>query len=393
MSLIVDLLETANAQLLNNMRKAKNIIQKYTSNSVPFNDFLLRVAAFSNGISVPSHSKPDEINIIPVLDELVSVGLVQKRPSGAYKRGEALSKLIATYINTKTNDAVSGNLSKDGRLTPTQMVGLSHMAGEDQSIVDKLKNAPKTYKQGGKYSGIASEILKKYFMENDENYKNISSQTKDMIKKLSSLPNPSFSFKILKFILNVQKQKKSYTTFVQLVTQFFKNEEYISALHDLFEIGILNATTNTINNSSIQEIRNVISYMQSPIDDPDLTNLDRVRAFLPRFLKEATDTSATTNRNINAILLNPRFKPILNFINTKLSEDEFQQIISLDMSSLDQNDKIIKYLAKAFNSTSIVDLKQKIEQKYKNRQDFKSDENISAKNIGRFEEFEKIFQI
>lgn len=378
---------------LKQMQRAKAIIQKYATDRVPFDDILLRVAAFSNGMSIPNPNKPEDINIIPVLDDLARVGLVTKRPNGSYKRGDAVSRLIASVAGRKVDSALGGDLSRQGKLSFSQTAQMGHLGGSGEAG-DKLERAPRNYKQGGRYSGATKEYIIKVTKERDPAWKALSDATKDMITRLQGLENPSYSFKVLKALLHLRAKKKGYIPFIEYVKENFKDQRYVDALYDLQTAGILDARTNTINNDAVKQVRNAIDFFEEePVEG--ISPLEKVSAFLPNFMKAATGSSATTFRAINNIVTNKRFAPVINLINTKLTDDRLADIMATDDAELRRNQTlfIIKFLAKNLKANSVEELKSAIEEKKANRQDFKSDANKEAKSIGRMEEFLRIFDI
>lgn len=378
---------------LKQMQRAKAIIQRYATDRVPFDDFLLRVAAFSNGISIPDPKKPEDINIIPVLDDLAKAGLVAKRANGSYKRGDAVGRLIASVAGKKVDRALDGDISKQGKLSFSQTGQMGHLAGDGEAGA-KLDRAPRNYKQGGKYSGATKEFIIKVTKERDPAWERLGGATKDMISRLQTLSNPSYSFKVLKALLAVRAKKKGYTSFIEYVKQNFKDQGYVDALYDLQSIGVVDAESNTISNESIKLIRNAMDFFkEEPVEG--IPPLDKVGAFLPNFIKNAVASSANTFRAVNNVVTNKRFAPIINLINTKLTDDRLDDIMATDDAELRQNQTlfVIKFLAKSLKADTVDELKAAIEEKKANRQDFKSDQNVEAKAIGRMEEFLNIFDI
>lgn len=390
-SILNDTFITEDAQLASKIAKAKSIISQYTSRESSYNDTLLRVAAFSNGISKPNPDKPNEINVIPILNTLARNGLVIRKPNGTYKRTEAVSRLISQQVNTRTDAALSGDTSRDGKLQTTQTKDMGYMGG-NASVADKLRNAPRSYKAGGKYSGAAKELVIKDIKENDPAWRQLPDSCKDMVQKLSTLSNPLYSFRVLKKLIQLQASKKGYTSFVSFVENMFKTQEYVEALMDLQSIGVV--SDNKLNNAAINDIKKVIQYMTQPTKS-GISAADKTGALLPKFMENSTKHTGLTYRAINNIVTNPKYKSILDIINTRLTDEQLDKINSTDAATLSTSPikKTIKFLANTLNASDVNDLKNKINEKIKNREDYNSDENQEAKNTGRMDFFSKNFSL
>lgn len=387
------LLNENDFNLSRNIKRAKSIIQRYTSPSNPFEDVVLRVAGFTDGMTVPNPNADERINVIDLLDELASAKLLVKRPNGAYKRTEAISRLLSHFINKKIDTALDGDLTKAGRLDLTQTKNMRHLSG-DEPAGDKLKNAPPTYKQGGKYSGVTKEYVLKIIKSNDPAWRNLPENTKKMLDDLRTLSNPSYAFKILRSLMNMRATKKGYVPFIEFVQDNFNNEQYVDSLFDLQSIGVLNTKDNTINMGAVNTIREAINFFNADIVE-NITPMDKLAAFLPNFVKSAVSSSGATHRTINRILTSKQFEPVVVFIRTKLTDATLDDILSRSDEELKPRKTLftIKYLAKKLDVDTVENLKDKIDEKIENRLNYKSDENKEAKSIGRIGEFFTLFNI
>lgn len=373
------------------LEKVKNIIAQHTNRESSYNDTLLRVAAFSNGISKPNPNKPNEINVIPILNALARIGAVIKKPNGTFKRTEVLSKVISQQVNDKTNRVLGGDTSADGRLQTTQTKDMGYMGG-DGDAADKLNAAPRSYKQGGKYSGAAKEFVIKTIKEKDEEWIALPDEVKDAVAKLGELSNPLFSFKVLKKLLELQSKKKGYVPFIQYVENLFKDQQYVDAFLDLKAINVV--SDDKINNNAVANIRKAIEFMNKPSVE-GLTAFDKVNAMLPKFMGSSVKHSANKFRAINNVVTNPKYKSIIDVINSRLTDDQLSSIMTTSSDAL-QNSPIkrtIKFLASSLSATTVDDLKAKIAEKIKNRENYTSDENAEAKNSGRMDFFSSNFNL
>ncbi|MDT9680468.1 hypothetical protein, partial [Campylobacter jejuni] len=89
-------------------------------------------------------------------------------------------------------------------------------------------------------------------------------------------------------------------------------------------------------NDAVKQVRNAIDFFkEEPVEG--ISPLEKVSAFLPNFMRAATDSSATTFRAINNIVTNKRFAPIINIINTKLTDDRLADIMATDDAELRRN--------------------------------------------------------
>lgn len=402
MEFIKDLFENyiteADQRLLNKMRDAKRIITSYSSAQAPYNDFILRIAGFTKGDRIPDKNKPAEIDIIPALDDLAKKGYVIKKPNGAYKSTDVISRLISMAVNDTRDRASQGDLSKDGKLSTTQVDKMHHMAG-DGTLGQKLNNAELSYKAGGKYSGVTKELILKMIKRKDGKWEELSDSAKAMVDKLNTLDNPLYSFKVLKLLISLRSKKKGYTDFITFVKDYSSDEGYVNALLDLQNIGVVDVKNNTLNSSAIKDIRNVMNYMEEPTVE-DIKPVDKVSAFLPKFFGSAVSTTGETHRRLNQLvsLIHPsssrnkaEFVRVYGFIKNKLTDDQLASIMTDSGTSLPE--RIIKYLGNALNVSTKDELVKAIDTKFKNREDFKSDTNKEAKNTGRFDEFIKNFSI
>ena len=373
------------------LEKVKNIIAQHTNRESSYNDTLLRVAAFSNGISKPNPNKPNEINVIPILNALARMGAVIKKPNGTFKRTEVLSKVISQQVNDKTNRVLGGDTSADGRLQTTQTKDMGYMGG-DGDAAEKLNAAPRSYKQGGKYSGAAKEFVIKTIKEKDEAWMALPDEVKDTVVKLGELSNPLFSFKVLKKLLELQSKKKGYVPFIQYVENMFKDQQYVDALLDLKTINVV--SHDKINNNAVANIRKAIEFMNKPSVE-GLTAFDKVNAMLPKFMGSSVKHSANKFRAINNVVTNPKYKSIIDVINSRLTDEQLSTIMTTSADAL-QNSPIkrtIKFLATSLSATKVDDLKAKIAEKIKNRENYASDENAEAKNSGRMDFFSSNFNL
>lgn len=398
MEFLKDLLLEQDQRLLNKLKDAKRIITSYSSAQAPYHDFILRIAGFTKGDRVPDKNKPAEIDIIPALDDLARKGYVIKKPNGAYRATDIISRLVSMAVRDTQNRAGEGDLSKDGKLNTTQVDKMHHMAG-DGSLGQKLNAAERSYKAGGKYSGVTKELILKTIKGKDQKWADLSESTKAMVDKLNTLDNPLYSFKVLKMLLAMRAKKKGYTDFVSYIKEYSSDESYVNALLDLQNIGVVDVKNNSLNSSAIKDIRNVMDYMEEePIED--IQPVDKVSAFLPKFFGSAVSTSGETHRRLNSVvsMMHPssrrnkeEFVNVYNFIKSKLTDDELMTIMS--DSGTTMTEKLIKYLGNAFGVTTKDDLVAAIDKKFKNREDFKGEENKESKNTGRFDEFVKNFSI
>ena len=373
------------------LARIKNIIMQHTSQTSSFNDTLLRVAAFSNGISRPNPDKPNEINVIPVLNALARVGAVVKRPNGTYKRTDALSRIISQQVNNKVDRALDGDTKADGRLQTTQTKNMGYM-GADVDAGNKLDNAPRSYKQGGKYSGAAKELVIKTIKDKDPEWANLDDNVKGMVDKLAQLSNPTYSFKVLKKLLLLQSKKKGYVSFVNFVETLFKDERYVEALMDLQNIGVV--SDSKINNAAMDNIRSVINFMGKDSVE-GLTAFDKTNAMLPKFMENSVKHTGLVHRAINNVVLNPKFKPTIEVINNRLTDEQLSSILATDTKELGNSPikKTIKFLANSLKVDSADALKAAIAEKVRNRENYNSDENQEAKATGRMDYFKSNFNI
>lgn len=392
MQLLNEFITTTLAEGIANMNKARSVIQQFVSPTASYEDLLLRVAGYTNGISIPNKNKDKRVDIIPVLDALADAGLVQRKSNGAYKRGDSVGKLISAEANNKTTKAIGGDNSKDGRLafTQTNQMGYMGNSGETGEVLDA---APRNYKAGGRYSGQAKEFIIKSIKEKDHNWKSLSGTTKQMIAKLATIENPLYSFRVLKAVMAKRDKKKGYTDFSSIVKDTFNDQAYIDALYDLESIGLLDAKSGTLNTGAVKELRNAIEFFKEPPVD-GITRIDKLSALLPKFAANATAHSATTHRSLNNLVTNPKYKTVINIINTRLNDDVLADILATPNNELTSPIKrSIKFLASKLDADTVDDLKAAITVKQNNRADFKGDANIDAKNAGRFDFFVKNFDI
>lgn len=391
MEFIKSLLEAnSQAQLIQNMKLAKSIIKKYENDSSSYRDFLVRIIGYTNGLARPTE-KDDAIDIIPALEELAKRGLVVKNKNGTYKRTEALSKLMAVETKSAEQRALSGDLSKRGRLGLTQTSNMAHLAGDDD-IADKINRAPRNYKKGGLYSGTTKELVQAHTQSDDE-WKSLPEEIKETVGRLQTLENPLASIKILQDLVRLKKLKKGYVPFVNYVMDTYKDESYLDALYDLDTIGTLSVKTGTLNMQSIERIKQALDFFKEN-GDQSISPMMRVAAFLPRFAKSATSVSARQHRAINNMLSNPKFKKVFDIINTRLTDSILSDILSADERDLRQNKPTayyVRFLADNLNATTVEELKSAIEKKRTLYQNFKSDENKAAKDQGRFDRFKRDF--
>lgn len=406
MNLIQELLNEAlleaDNQLIRKMKDAKSIIQSFSSAEVPYEDFLMRIMGFSNGKTKPSQNKHGMIDVVPVLDALASKGYVRKNDNGIYSRvGDVLGRLMAATVQVSRNKAVDGEVTRNGKLNLTQTQQMGHLAGNGD-LGDKLKNAPRNYKAGGVYSGNTKEAIIKIIKENDPSWNELSDSSKAMLDKLNKLSNPLYSFTVLKVLISLRAKKKGYTSFTDEVKTYFKDDEYVDALMQLEDIGIVNAKTGTINGGSVKDIRNVMDFLEEDTIQ-NIKPVDKVAAFLPKFMGSAVSTSASTHKNLNNLVLSmhpeskhkkPEFVKAYTIINTRLTDDKLHEILSDEESSKGSLiTRIIYKLAKTFGVDSVDALKNSIEEKFNNRMNYGGDENKEAKSSGRYEEFIKNFSI
>lgn len=400
--LLNDTLIEADNQLIQKMRDAKGIIQSFSSAEVPYEDFLMRVMGYSNGKTKPAQNKHGMIDVIPVLDALASKGYVQKNSNGVYSRvGDVLGKLMSQTAQTAQSNAIDGNVTKQGKLNLAQTQQMGHLAGSGD-LGDKLKNAPKNYKAGGVYSGNTKEAVLKVVKESDPAWKALSDSEKGMIDKLNQLSNPLYSFTVLKALMSLRGKKKGYASFAETVKTYFNDEEYITALMQLEDIGVVDDQAGTINGSAVRDIRNVMDFLETETVQK-ITPIDKVSAFLPKFMAGAVSTSATTHKNLNNIVLSmhpeskhkkAEFVRAYNIIQKRLTDDKLHEILQDDNSAAGSLPvRIIYKLAKTFGVDSVDELKNSIEEKFRNRMNYGGDENKEAKNTGRIEEFIKNFSI
>lgn len=400
--LLNDVLVEADNQLIQKMRDAKAIIQSFSSANIPYEDFLMRIMGYSNGKTKPTENKHGMIDVIPVLDALASKGYVQKNANGVYSRvGDVLGKLMSSTAQNAQTNAMNGDLSKSGKLNLAQTQQMGHLAGNDD-LGDKLQNAPKNYKAGGVYSGNTKEAVLKVIKENDPAWKTLSDSSKEMIDKLNQLSNPLYSFTVLKALISLRGKKKGYTSFTETVKNYFNDEEYVTALMQLEDIGVVDDKNGTISGGAIRDIRNVMNFLEEETVQK-ISPIDKVSAFLPKFMGSAVSTTATTHKNLNNLVLSmhpesqhkkTEFVKAYNIIQNRLTDDKLHEILNDENSSNGSLPvRIIYKLAKTFGVNSVEELKNSIEEKFKNRMNYGGDENKEAKNTGRIEGFIKNFSI
>ena len=380
---------------------AKQIITKYTSAENTYDDFIMRLAGFTNGIARANPETSDGINVIPVLSELTKKGYVRSVGNGRYKRTDVLSRLISQAVKKTTDRAIDGDPSKNGKLGYTQSANMSHMAG-DGGLGSKLANAPRNYKAGGKYSGDMKEAVLRTTRESDPAWLSLPEPTKNMVIKLNTIENPLYAFKVLNALIKLRDQKKGYVPFIKYIETHFKDQAYIDALMDLNSAGIVDIKNGTLNNQSLKSVQGVMEFMeQEPIEG--IKPLDKIAAFLPKFIANATTTSASTHRGLNSLVLamhpssnNKELKAVYNLIQTKLTDDKLDDILSMgsdEIKSSGTATRTIYTLATDLDVNTVNELKLAIDKKYTNRVEYAGDENKAAKEIGRVSEFKRLFSI
>lgn len=395
MKLLNELINLFEAKIAskNEIEKAINIINKYTTPENPFNDILIRVMGFTSGFTKPDQNKDEAIDIIPVLDDLKRNGLVSTRGKDMYKRSDALSQLMRNHILKDMNRVIGGITNSDGRLSLEQVERLSTFVSggsRDIPLGDRLNNSINSWKSGGKHSGDVKSIVKDTIKQDDPEYKNLPESSKNMLNKLSTLSDPYNSFHVLKYILHLQKSKKGYTSFIKEIENYFTNEKYIDALYGLVDLGVIDsASGNKINNSVVSDIRNAINFLkQETVQNISLN--DKLSAFLPNFSASATSSSASLHRGINELLKKPGF---VDIIINRLNSEKFENILNANKEELKGVSLDIRNIADAFNISDLNEFQNKITTLVRNRVNYKGDENISAKNTGRFDEFIRKFSI
>ena len=95
------------------------------------------------------------------------------------------------------------------------------------------------------------------------------------------------------------------------------------------------------------------------------------------------------------MVLNPKFKPTIEVINNRLTDEQLSSILATDTKELGNSPikKTIKFLANSLKVDSADALKAAIAEKIRNRENYNSDENQEAKATGRMDYFKSNFNI
>lgn len=399
-SLLESFINEAAPATQNQINTVKSIISKYATPSVPYDDIIQRLAGLTNRFTKPSPDMAgDKIDVLPIIKELVSKGFLKAQTNGTYRRADAVSRVLGNAVNSVEDRAMKGDLSQKGDLKVSQTNALGHLAG-DAPLGDKLKNAPQNYKHGGIYSGKTKEAVYKAIVDNDPNWNALSAESKDMVTKLNSLPNPLNSFVVLKRLLKARATKKGYIDIVKEIKGFSKSQDDMDAAMDLSDIGVIDVKNNTINNMAIKNIRNVIEFMKADTIE-NIEPINKMEAFLPKFLTAAKNIGAKRHvQQINPIIkkMHPQspdaskaYVNLYNFIQSSLTDDELQRILSSEPTA--PRDKVLRSLATNLRANSVDSLKTEIETKFSNYTDNRGEDNRQAKNSGRIEDFIQSFDI
>lgn len=380
------------------VQRVEKIIKSYTqAHGLPYRDFVIRLAGFTNGLAVPK-DKPQEIDVRPVIELLANAGYLRRKGDAYVKTSDALSRVISKEYKQTQDERASGiDNTERGRLsmahaddiTPLLDPNRTEKAGQILS-----KKMQQSYKTGGRYSGFTRDQIKKLIETQDPEWLQLSDSAKSMVEKLNLLGDPFKSFNILKYLEKKSAAKKSYTDIVLDIKQNF-GDDYLEALYDLEAIDAIES--NKINWKTIQAIRELFDYLING-EFEDIPRDEVIGAFLPKFNTEAKNKSALTHRAINEILLSkdPKYKTALLNI-SKLTDAGLQYIINSDEKADYKNSasviSIIKFLAKVLNANTADELRAKLAEKAKNREFFKSDNNKTAKSRGRVAEFERLFMV
>lgn len=392
MNLLKELLLLTEARIASkeDVEKAIKIINSYATSENPFNDILIRVMGFTSGFVSPDTNKSEVIDVIPVLNELRSNGLVTMRGKNIYKRGDALGQLMRDHTLKGIESVIGGAPAASGRLSLEQIDRLAEFAVGEGNLGDRLSNAPNIWKSGGKRSGDVKSLIQQRIMNSDPNYESLSDGAKNLIPELAQLSNPEDSFQVLKYILQLSKSKKNYTSFVREVEQYFTNEKYVDALYGLVDIGVIDsANGNRINGNVINQIREIINFMSSDSIE-NISPIDKLNAFLPNFGASATSTSASLHRGVNELL---KDKSFVNIVINRLTDEIYDDILDTPTNELSGVKLKVKQIADAFELTDLNEFRNKVNSLIRNRANHKGDENIAAKDEGRFNEFVRKFSI
>lgn len=401
MKFLNELLETftllENSKLDKDIGQVISIINQHATEKNSFQDILIRIMAFSNGLTRPRTDVDEEIDVIPVLNDLVARGFVKSIGKGRYKRTEPLSKLMSLQVSNKLNDVIGGAPNGgNGRLSLEQGRALrSFLLNPGDLIGDKLNASPEIWKSGGKHSGQVKDVVKKTIIETDPSYAKLDSDAKSMLNELQTLSNPYDSFRVLKYLLKLQAHKKGYGNYIDEVKNTFKDDRYLDAFHGLENIGVING--NRIDSNAIDAIRNVIDWLQMETVENISLN-DKLSAFLPNFSASATSVSASVHRGINAIVTDSK---ITDIVIPRLTQGRFDEILGSDLTDLKNEAKHtgrstkynIKLLADELGTRDVNEFKSEVLKLKSNRKDFKGEVNREAKRTGRFEEFIRQFSI
>ena len=367
--------------------EVNRIIQRFVTDTAPYDDIVLRVAGFTGRFRKPDTNKSESIDIIPVLDALTKAGYVRKRSDGMYTRSDAVSRVISDLNNKKLDTRLARETDTGGRLTTTTAARMAYMSDTDgKTAGEVLDSAPRTYKAGGKYSGPVREFIIKTIKENDPAYAAMPDSAKEMITTLRNLSQPKNAFKLLRDFLAKRNARQGYASFVKYVTSAYGDKAYVDALAGLDNAGIVVSERGTINLRAVEDIRTVMNYFAGESFD-NIEPVDKVGAFLPNFIGTATADSAAPARNIKMFLTEPKFASVIDRINRGLTDDYFATTMSKEPNELPSiADKVIHRLATYVDADSPDDLRTKV-QNLRGRQD------DATKAKGRTDSLFKTFSI
>lgn len=380
------------------VKNVENIIRSYTDEKgLPYRDFVIRLGGYTNGIASPK-DKPEQVDVRPVIDRLVSAGYLKPKGSSFIKTSDALSRVISNEYKKSQSENSRGSGSADkGRLSMAHADNVSPLLdpNREEPAGETLKTRfQQSYKAGGRYSGFTREQIQELIRTKDPQWNELSDSAKKMVESLNMLDDPLKSFTILKYLVKKSLRKKSYSDIIMDIKQNF-GEDFDHALMDLEGINVI--SSNKINWNSVKAIRELFTYLT----EGDFEQIDRdeiISAFLPKFNSEAKSKSGARYRAVNSILLSndKKYKTALMAVN-RLTDDGLSYILASDEKA-DYRESasvisIIKFLAQTFGVDTAEELKAAIEEKRINREFFKSDQNKAAKSKGRVKEFTNQFMI
>lgn len=358
--------------------------------------FLQWIAGNTRGLNVPDAEHPMYNNGIPVLDALVKSGDLVKSNFGSYRKSSPhLSKYIQRSLNDERLSLEQGE-GATGTKKWTPNVSVPNR-NSDEDRLAATQNRP-GYKFGQERSGYATEIKEKILRnELEKEPQFIKNAINNIIPKFL---NPDLEFRLLRRILKLRTSKKSYKDLIREI--ILAQDSVKTSIDNLIDLGLLSHDYD-VNLKAVSDLKLALKYIftEKPKSD-NLTQLDKANVFASNLMAHATRIASDLGLKTNSVIRNvhpssktaaPDGLKAYHFLTrsnlTQKSVDNIKKygIESEILKELPENVKkyinvILKYFPNVNNSD---DIKNELEYKWNNLENFKSEENQNAKQNGRIE--------